>query len=482
MMAMVYSGAVCSIAFVFPPEEEHVRSRPDPRVTTPCIIRNATETQCGLAFVPKPVDRYGRTDEHAAYNQPMISERPWSKRAWTFQEHFLSARTIYYGGRNIEWECAEAFCDELRGTMDLNRVLGRELARKARLACPPFSGAFRSPDFLSAWIGFVGDYRSRSLSKSGDRTIAMAGVAEAFQHKHDLTYLAGAWVQALPYCLLWYIPGQHSFDSHPTREPAVMAAPSWSWFAQPLCRKDCHKFEYKVVYGRFPFMARLSTFQWPSLAPNEIPPTVFHDFTGLRISLELATFTTSLQRSRRPCLHGAPDWIQFDSERRYFHCPSLQAGLMSVFDDFGEVDDYEAHGAAGLPVDVQYLCDNREDTTRPPETILLALIIESLESYKSMGKDGKYKFVGRTYRLSGLGLCPAEEEGTWKRHGFWRAYITWPCVLVNGIEKEKRFSRDGWDSYTKQVEDYRLSVIGESDPRSVFLRMGGANMETLTLV
>jgi hypothetical protein len=81
-MASVYSGAVCCITFVFPPEEEHVRSRPDPRVTTPCIIRHATETHGGLTFVPR---LYGDTDEHATYKPPELSEMPWSKRAWTFQ-------------------------------------------------------------------------------------------------------------------------------------------------------------------------------------------------------------------------------------------------------------------------------------------------------------------------------------------------------------------------------------------------------------
>jgi hypothetical protein len=222
------------------------------------------------------------------------------------------------------------------------------------------------------------------------------------------------------------------------------------------------------------FMARLVCFQWPSLAPDEVPPTCFHDFADLRITLELATFTTSLQRSRRADLHSVPGVFEFDDKQRYLHCPGLHAGLMSVFKDFGEVNHYEAPGVAGLPEHVQYLCDNREDTMTPPETILLALVVE--EQTPFMDRAFQPRIVGTTHRLSGLGLCLADVDGTWKRHGFWSAYITWPCDEVKLDADSQRTSL--W--YERR--DRRWLVAREPDLRSVFLRMAGAKMETLTLV
>jgi hypothetical protein len=231
----------------------------------------------------------------------------------------LSPRTIFYGGRNIKWECAETSCDELLGTFVPPWTQSDKLRGKARLARQIPTAAktvidnalYQVPEYLLAWFELIEDYRSRMLSVSSHRTMAIAGVAEAFQHEHDLTYFAGAWVQFLPYCLLWSISGQHSFDGHPPREPAAMAAPSWSWFAQPICHTICLRFEYH--YNHYEngsiqtFMARLLNFQWPSLAPDEVPPTSFHDFAGLRITLALATFTTSLQRSQNPREAGGPD-------------------------------------------------------------------------------------------------------------------------------------------------------------------------------
>jgi hypothetical protein len=138
---------------------------------------------------------------------------------------------------------------------------------------------------------------------------------------------------------------------------------------------------------------------------------------------------------------------------------------MSVFADFGEVEHYDEYRVAGLPVGVQYFCDSHEDTMKPAENILLVLVIEEQVPYTSSIYDPR--LVGTTYRLSGLGLCPAEEEGTWKRHGFWRAYITWPCVPFEMIWSSS-------DEYRDRLENFRLSVVGERDLRSVFLRMAGA--------
>lgn len=57
-MTTVCSNVVCNIAFLFPPEEGVSKSRKDPRSTAPCIIREATETECRPYITAR---RYGRS-------------------------------------------------------------------------------------------------------------------------------------------------------------------------------------------------------------------------------------------------------------------------------------------------------------------------------------------------------------------------------------------------------------------------------------
>lgn len=47
-MATVYSNAVASIAFLFPPEQGFVKPREDPRKTTPCVIRRGTTRKTAI--------------------------------------------------------------------------------------------------------------------------------------------------------------------------------------------------------------------------------------------------------------------------------------------------------------------------------------------------------------------------------------------------------------------------------------------------
>jgi hypothetical protein len=122
------------------------------------------------------------------------------------------------------WECAETFSDELGGTWLPNNEAFHELMsshqrpiRKRLLSrgnCGSLRSAVRrrssSPvdepthDYLSNWIELVHGYRSRHLTVSQDRPMAFAGVAQAFQAEHGLTYLAGLWAECLPSCLLWF--------------------------------------------------------------------------------------------------------------------------------------------------------------------------------------------------------------------------------------------------------------------------------------
>jgi hypothetical protein len=91
-MSMVYNNAICTVAFLFPREVGFIQSRGDPRALTPCTIcepSNATKGSQVMLF-----DEYRAPDSDA---KPRLLNR-----AWAFQEHILSPRTILYGDHTIK--------------------------------------------------------------------------------------------------------------------------------------------------------------------------------------------------------------------------------------------------------------------------------------------------------------------------------------------------------------------------------------------
>jgi hypothetical protein len=239
------------------------------------------------------------------------------------------------------------------------------------------------------------NYRNRSLTHPGDRIMALAGVARAFQFERSWTYLAGAWRECLPYQLLWYAKsfGDRRTTTDTAIEHGSRTAPSWSWFKQPRYSSDdldyeCHPLGHLAFEYEEPLLVELDYFQWPGQPKNHCPDTAFYDFTGLRIALVLPTFTTSL---RSP--HGS-DVSEIPV------CASLAKSM--------EANHRHRYNR------ISYYCDDPSELETHPENILLAVIVESQELPE------RDNFV---YNIAGLGLQAGEEDGTWKRHGFWRASV-----------------------------------------------------------
>lgn len=197
-MSSVYANGTCDIAFLFPPEHGPRPHRADPRKTSPCVVRGR---------------QYGRSDlcimSSSSFEKLQIRNWPWSLWAWTFQEHILSPQTILCGDDSILWECREVFADELFGT----RIPGLEnfgRAGKSHLWSSQYTKygnlgwVWDKPHYLNGWQDLVKDYWARNLTVPSDRSMALAGVAEAFGSIHGLNYLAGAWAESLSHCFLWY--------------------------------------------------------------------------------------------------------------------------------------------------------------------------------------------------------------------------------------------------------------------------------------
>ena len=144
---------------------------------------------------------------------------PVSFRAWTFQEQFLSKRSLIYLRSGVEFRCEEAH-KNIDDTL-LMHLADRdfEAMRAAKERVEDGFSAFDS------WLTVFMAYTRRVATYDEDLLIAISGVAQRFQERfNNARYIAGMWMDdSLAVQLTWC---RDQFD---LRYDRVSVAPSWSW-------------------------------------------------------------------------------------------------------------------------------------------------------------------------------------------------------------------------------------------------------------
>lgn len=149
------------------------------------------------------------------------AEDPINSRAWTLQEFLLSPRILDFGTRQLRWHCrSRRYFD---GGLPETTFMGSPKRKegKGHLIPIPYSRntvlEVRSQvgRFLATgdWIPMVQNYTQRDLSLPGDKLVAIAALASEIGRPFHLTYLAGLWLESLPWQLLWQI------STHQARQP-----------------------------------------------------------------------------------------------------------------------------------------------------------------------------------------------------------------------------------------------------------------------
>jgi hypothetical protein len=446
MMSAVYNNAVCTIAFVLPPDAgyDSTQRRGDPRASTPCIIPESTRSGRGLIVNPSVPDRLRNRQSTGS----IYKDWPLCSRAWTLQEQVLNPRTVFWEDRTIKWECVETFCDELTGEVGENHGdhpnsrSDKTLLSAQRIDEPNETSSTRSQiekdiifhETLDNWAALISRYRSRDLTQASDRIMAFVGIAKAFKAEHGLTYLAGMWKEHLPQSLLWSITNKENNTTTSSllpQEPILESAPTWSFFASSIYSNRLNRNEhlgtgwFDLSMSSILFTATLLHFAWPNAPVNCSLPTAYYNFAGLQITLEFLTIDVSLPR----------DQELSDGE---FHCISLEAQLGSLL------------GISKIRrASVQFYFDDYGSFNQNSIEVRIAIAEEGWNS-------GLYDFRG-------LILEPAAEKNTWKRLGYCRALANPRRWLVK---------TPPW------IESSRLGLIKDF----IFLRLEGAKTETLTLV
>lgn len=268
-MTTVYSNAFCSLAFLLPPGRDLVHVRKDPRPISPCKICGGTAANGSPSIIPSSLVR--PEFPSSTYSRFSSWEWPLFDRAWTFQEHLLSPRTILYGLETIMWECEEVFCDELAGTWLPNheRLSSKSVLRKPLLKMRKMMRRFESITkaahqlphtenslaWLIRWSELVCEYKARAITVPEDRTMAFVDVAQAFSATTGLTYLAGIWTEFLLEGLLWH-EREETEEHFPTYRPPKLLelgaklTPSSSWFSCPRYDSAGAYYPVRSIEGR----------------------------------------------------------------------------------------------------------------------------------------------------------------------------------------------------------------------------------------
>lgn len=97
-------------------------------------------------------------------------ELPLFRRAWVFQERFLTPRTLHFGSTQIFWECQSQLCYETlpNGVSDMRGSLGYD------------SGCIMHmrKGFERSWSNVVDNYSKGELTNISDKLVAISGMSQ----------------------------------------------------------------------------------------------------------------------------------------------------------------------------------------------------------------------------------------------------------------------------------------------------------------
>jgi Heterokaryon incompatibility protein (HET) len=162
-----------------------------------------------------------------------VVRAPLLKRGWVFQERYLSPRIVYFGARQLFWECQELEACEMFSA-GVPAVFATNYKKNSPFQNAELSGQGASLSekplsqdaaLLTVWCDIVSIYTGCDLTFEIDKLVALSGIAARIRQMHDSKYLAGIWERGLPWHLLWMV------DNSPVTitTKRIDQAPSWSW-------------------------------------------------------------------------------------------------------------------------------------------------------------------------------------------------------------------------------------------------------------
>lgn len=234
-MAGIYGNGVCNIAAAASSDSDGG-----------CFVdRNPFEVQ------PLRLQFDELSGAHKSFRDPACIfadnvENTWEEvggsldeRGWILQEIVLAPRTLYYGRKQLYWECRSARSCEVWPTGD--QTFGRTwsdigLREKTVLEIEHlrdeeeeigWSESYTSL-LYSRWESLVERYSMKELTYGADKLIALSGLADMFMSRTGDQYLAGLWKGDLLHGLAWKTVSYRE-GCRPGLTRSNFRAPTWSW-------------------------------------------------------------------------------------------------------------------------------------------------------------------------------------------------------------------------------------------------------------
>ena len=222
-MGETYGNSHCNIAATgFPDSRRGIAVLRDPRnlqLREIQIKKPATEGQ-GV-----PPGSYFCVNE--VWEDGIVTA-PLNRRAWVFQERYLSPRILHFGACQLSWECMELEACEMfplgLPNAFVTNYKKNSPFRVAYSTTSPLSHNDKS--LLKSWCEAVSVYTRGDLTMEKDKLIAIAGIAEAMHRNLQCDYYSGLWQKGLPNHLLWLT---RHLQAGKASRPESYIAPSWSW-------------------------------------------------------------------------------------------------------------------------------------------------------------------------------------------------------------------------------------------------------------
>ncbi|KAI0403019.1 HET-domain-containing protein [Xylaria palmicola] len=262
-MADVYENAFLTISLdaARDPTQGIFTARRGDRVSTSDTLSTEQTTRPARNL---GVEKFSVTDEfgsaHVVYAREPLSHSdiinprsyydvtyPLMSRAWTLQERLLSGRILHVTAAELIWECKTTLCCEcgtitresdyysenpspkiaydttMQNIIEEGRNALDARAQEARQSEGPLT-----PKTSREWCLLIGGYSNRLLTYETDRLPAISALARRFSLADELptprTYLAGLWLEDLPWLLCW-----RAFQRRFEKRPGDYCAPTWSW-------------------------------------------------------------------------------------------------------------------------------------------------------------------------------------------------------------------------------------------------------------
>ncbi|ROT37955.1 HET-domain-containing protein, partial [Sodiomyces alkalinus F11] len=152
-----------------------------------------------------------------------FADLPLQTRGWTLQEWLLPSRILFYGDRELVFQCRTAgtrgVCPSYMSYDTANRNTGRIVDHRLRMPSAAERGRL--------WLLFMREFSARQLTVASDRMNAMIGIQKALSSSWKDECIAGLWKSTFPVCLAW----ECKMRVKPAPKGRTGWAPSWSWLS-----------------------------------------------------------------------------------------------------------------------------------------------------------------------------------------------------------------------------------------------------------